>query len=75
MAHAADFIKDLIRIYLGKRVSRSAAELSYFLTLSVFPTLMCLYEDALGGCVHSPQNLMDLTEWIRDKIGKDEFAV
>ncbi len=43
MAHAADFIKDLIRIYLGKRVSRSAAELSYFLTLSVFPTLMCVY--------------------------------
>ena len=37
------FAKDLAGIYFGKRVSRSAAELSYFLTLSVFPTLMCLY--------------------------------
>ena len=45
------------------------------LAASCETTLMCLYEDALGGCVHSPQNLMDLTEWIRDKIGKDEFAV
>ena len=37
------FIRDLVEIYMGKHVSRSAAELSYFLTLSVFPTLICLY--------------------------------
>lgn len=40
---ALRFTVDLVRIYLRKHVSRSAAELSYFLTLSVFPTLMCLY--------------------------------
>lgn len=37
------FLHELIQIFLSKHVSRSAAELSYFLTLSVFPTLICLY--------------------------------
>ncbi|MGE4352786.1 MAG: YihY/virulence factor BrkB family protein [Oscillospiraceae bacterium] len=37
------FFIDLADIYMGKHVSRSAAELSYFFTLSVFPTLICLY--------------------------------
>ena len=37
------FVRDLWRIYTTKHISRSAAELSYFLTLSVFPTVMCMY--------------------------------
>lgn len=37
------FVTGMIDIYVGKRVSRSAAELSYFLTLSVFPMLMVLH--------------------------------
>lgn len=37
------FIRQMWSIYSGKHVSRSAAQLSYFLTLSVFPTIMCLY--------------------------------
>ena len=35
--------KELIEIYLRNHVSRSAAELSYFITLSVFPMLICLH--------------------------------
>lgn len=35
--------KELIEIYLKNHVSRSAAELSYFLTLSFFPMLICLH--------------------------------
>lgn len=34
---------DMAKIYVDKHVSRSAAELSYFLTLSVFPACICLY--------------------------------
>lgn len=41
------FFTELLDIYVNKRVSRSAAELSYFLTLSVFPTLICLYTMAV----------------------------
>lgn len=37
------YVRELIDIYVTKRVSRSSAELSYFLTLSVFPTLICVY--------------------------------
>ncbi len=36
-------IGELIDIYLSKRVSRSAAELSYFLMLSIFPSLICVH--------------------------------
>ena len=37
-----------VRIYLERRVSRAAAALSYFLMLTLFPMLVCLYE-MLGG--------------------------
>ncbi len=37
------YSKELFEIYVNKRVSRSAAELSYFLTLSIFPTLICVH--------------------------------
>ena len=36
------FLSDLVEIYFEKRVSRSAAELAYFLILSFFPLLICL---------------------------------
>lgn len=36
------FIKQLFEIYTKKKVPRAAAELSYSLTLSVFPLLICL---------------------------------
>ena len=36
------YIREIIEIYLNKRVPRSAAELSYCLMLSIFPMLICL---------------------------------
>ncbi|KAB4838333.1 MULTISPECIES: YihY/virulence factor BrkB family protein [Oscillospiraceae] len=36
------FIREMVDIYFGKRVSRSAAELAYFLILTFFPILVCI---------------------------------
>lgn len=36
------FIAEMAELYFSKRVSRSAAELAYFLILSVFPLLICV---------------------------------
>ena len=43
------FVLDLAGVYFEKRVSRSAAELAYFLILTFFPLLICL--NALLGAV------------------------
>ncbi len=39
---AASVLRRLARLYFGKRVSRSAAAMSFFLLLTVFPLLICL---------------------------------
>ncbi len=36
------FLLDMAELYFSKRVSRSAAELAYFLILSFFPALICI---------------------------------
>lgn len=36
------FVREMVDIYFGKRVSRSAAELAYFLILTFFPILVCI---------------------------------
>jgi len=36
------FVLDVVDIYFTKRVSRSAAELAYFLILSFFPAVICI---------------------------------
>ncbi|MCL2568751.1 MAG: YihY/virulence factor BrkB family protein [Oscillospiraceae bacterium] len=36
------FVRELVRTYQARRVSRSAAEFAYFLTLSIFPLLIAL---------------------------------
>ena len=37
------YSKEMFEIYTKHQVSRSAAELSYFITLSIFPTIICIY--------------------------------
>lgn len=37
-------LKGTVNLYIEKHVSRAAAALSYFLMLSIFPMLICLYE-------------------------------
>ena len=39
---AVRFVREMVRIYFAKRVSRSAAELAYFLVLTFFPVLICI---------------------------------
>ena len=36
------FVREMVRIYFAKRVSRSAAGLAYFLVLTFFPVLICI---------------------------------
>lgn len=37
------YAEELFEIYMNNHVARSAAELSYYLTLSIFPTLICVH--------------------------------
>lgn len=46
----ARFIRDVVELYFSARVSRSAAELAYFLILSFFPILICV--NAFVGALH-----------------------
>ena len=49
---AFGFVYDVAGLYFTKRVSRSAAELAYFLVLSFFPALTCPSTWALSsGCL------------------------
>ena len=36
------FVAEIVDIYFRKRVSRSAAELAYFLILTFFPIVICV---------------------------------
>jgi uncharacterized BrkB/YihY/UPF0761 family membrane protein len=47
-------LKELFTVYGAKRIARSAAGLSYFLTLSLFPFLICL--NAVADLVHFDDN-------------------
>ena len=38
----SSIVRELTEIFFGKKVSRSAAQLSYYLVLSLFPLLICL---------------------------------
>lgn len=44
------FVLDIVDLYFTKQVSRSAAELAYFLILSFFPALICI--NAVIGTLH-----------------------
>ena len=53
----------IIETYLRKRVSRAAAALAYFLMLSVFPMLICLYE-MLGSMFPALEDIVLLVDGI-----------
>ena len=38
----ARFVREIVELYFSARVSRSAAELAYFLILTFFPILICV---------------------------------
>lgn len=70
---AVIFVKKLVSIYFGKRVSRSAAELSYFLTLSVFPMLICLYA-LLGNLLPNSGTLLNIAREFLPGAAVDIFT-
>lgn len=54
------FVVEMVEMYFDKRVSRSAAELAYFLILSFFPALICV--NALVGMLNLDINrVLELT--------------
>ena len=50
------FIREMVEVYFDRRVSRSAAELAYFLILSFFPVLICI--NAFVGLLQLDVNLV-----------------
>ena len=53
---AVQFVVEVVDLYFSKRVSRSAAELAYFLILSFFPALICI--NAVIGALHLSTDAM-----------------
>lgn len=56
------FVLDIADLYFTKRVSRSAAELAYFLILSFFPAVICL--NAIIGTLH-----IDMSQLLHEAEG------
>ena len=50
------FIREIVELYFSAHVSRSAAELAYFLILTFFPLLICI--NAFVGALHLDINLV-----------------
>lgn len=59
--HLKEIVFDMVDIYLGKRVSRSAAAMAYFFTLSIFPMLICVYA-MLGNFLPSADTVIEFAE-------------
>ena len=43
VAFVKEVAKDVVGIYLGKMIPRASAALSYYLTMTIFPMIICLY--------------------------------
>lgn len=65
------FILDVAGLYFDKQVSRSAAELAYFLILSFFPAIICI--NAVIGTLHV--NVLSLLDQAAEIIPADAMAV
>ena len=60
---AFGFVYDVAGLYFTKRVSRSAAELAYFLVLTFFPVLICV--NAIIGTLFVP-NFWELMQRLQE---------
>ncbi len=61
------YIREMVGIFLRHRVSRSGAALSYYLTFSLFPTLICIYA-LLSRFMPTPQ---DVIWYVQDLLPAD----
>ena len=61
---------EMAEIFVGKHVARSAAALSYYITISVFPFLICV--SAILGNMHIQR--MDIMEFLEELIPANVFS-
>ena len=65
------FVTDIVKLYFGKHVSRSAAHLAYFLTLTFFPILICI--SAFMGKINL--RLADLLAELEDLLPAGVYSI
>ena len=59
LKRAYELVYNIVRYYLDFHISRASAALSYFLMLTIFPLLICLYA-VLGSLFPSAEELSEL---------------
>ena len=64
------FVLDTADIYFGKRVTRGAAALAYYLTMTIFPLLICLYS-MLGSQYRQAMQILGV---VQNFIAEDTFT-
>ena len=65
------FVRDIVDVYFDRRVSRSAAELAYFLILTFFPILICV--NAFVGLLHLDVNMV--LEAASDFVPRESLSI
>ena len=65
------FIREIVGVYFDRRVSRSSAELAYFLILSFFPMLICV--NAFVGLLNLDVNVV--LEGAADVLPKESLPI
>ena len=55
------FVKEFARLYTGKHITRSSAALSYYLTMTIFPLIICLYT-MLGNSYSKAMTVLSFAE-------------
>ena len=69
-SRSARVIIEMAEIFAGKNVARSAAALSYYLTLSVFPLIVCV--SAILGSMHIQES--GLIEFLADVVPENALS-
>ena len=72
MVSVKDFIKDVINLYFGKMMPRASAALSYYLTMTIFPLIICLYA-MFGQNYQAAMNVFKYTEHFLTPSAADLF--
>jgi len=65
------FVADVVRLYFSKHLSRSAAQLAYFLILTFFPILICV--SAFLGRINLTAG--DLLDNVQDLLPPEVFSI
>ena len=55
------FVKEFAHLYTGKHITRSSAALSYYLTMTIFPMIICLYT-MLGNSYSKAMTVLSFAE-------------